>query len=151
MLIVRISIEINGEHFYPNELLCKIKDEISVFFTQEPDNSKDIIGVISILSPKKIGVEYKLDDYHEWYIDFIEKYYHLFIEEGAEQINVLYDVFYSTQCNFEIFNSTLLNRLNKYHVSIPVSVYKISNDKIVEILSDAGYSKAEIEELAKNV
>lgn len=42
-------------------------------------------------------------------------------------MELYYEIF---QCNFEIFNKELLNRLAKYGVLLPISVYALKGEKI---------------------
>ena len=38
------------------------------------------------------------------------------------------DIYYQDQCNFEIFNKHRLNRLSRFNVSLPISVYAVDDE-----------------------
>lgn len=78
-----------------------------------------------------------------WYVEFVEKYYDLFILNKAEDIRLSYDVYYTKQCNFEILNLQLLNRLMGYKISIPVSTYQISELQMKELLLKNGMNEVQ--------
>ena len=152
MKIIRISLDIYGKNFSPKKLLSNIKDSCIVITSNEPNEykwkDKDELyefGFLSIMHPMKVGIDdICFSEYENWYIEFLECNFDSIKAYGGEELSLLFEVFYNKQCNFEIFNKVLLNTLAKYDVSIPVSVYNISNDRIVDILYDAGYNKETI-------
>ncbi len=102
---------------------------------------------MAIQHPNTLGIEYELDAYQTWYVEFLAKTYDLLKSSGADDINVAMDVFYSNQCNFEIFNRGLLKNMSNFDVSIPVSVYCLTNKKLREFLEVEGYSECQIGEI----
>ena len=92
----------------------------------------------------EIGVEYKLDYYNQWYVGFISRNYESLRNIGLESANIFINVFFSGQCNFEIFDSTSLAELSKYAISLPVSVFNLPDDELKDILKENGYSEDRI-------
>jgi hypothetical protein len=82
--------------------------------------------------------------------EFLPKNYSALKNNGLDRINIFINVFYSGQCNFEIFDSQSMSILSKYNVSLPISVFHLSNNELKEILSDNGYSKNRICEIFKS-
>lgn len=105
---------------------------------------------ISIEHPTDIGIEYNMEIYNQWYVDFIENNHSALKHNGLDKINIFINVFYSGQCNFEIFESQSLSILSKYNVSLPISVFHLSNNELKEILNDNGYSLKRICEIFNN-
>ena len=105
---------------------------------------------ISIEHPTDIGIEYNMEIYNQWYVDFIENNHSTLKHNGLDKINIFINVFYSGQCNFEIFESQSLSILSKYNVSLPISVFHLSNNELKEILNDNGYSLKRICEIFNN-
>jgi hypothetical protein len=154
MLLLRISLDLQGDNFSPKGLLSQLKEPFIIFSSNEPSDYKDSnnkdqyeFGSISILHPKKIGIEFELEDYQEWYVNLIEKNYEKFKTLGVKDISLFVDVFYNDQCNFEIFNKNLLKRISDYSISIPISVYNLNKDQLIDLLKDAGYSEKTINTL----
>ena len=82
---------------------------------------------------KNFSTEKYIEKYEKNFIDFLEKNYLLFTKNGANIFSLYIEVYYDGgQCNFEIFNKTLLKKITKLNVSIPVSVYTLSKEKLQE-------------------
>ena len=155
MLLLNISINLKGSILSPIYLLNKIDDKIKVVKSNEPSDLQkngewNKFGFISIQHPTRIGIEYDLTDYKEWYVKFIEDNYQILINSGVEDISLFLDVFYSDQCNFEIFNNTQLKKLSLFNISLPISVYKLSLVKLRDILVKVGYKEETINHLFRH-
>lgn len=146
MLILKISIDIYGDNLNTNAILNIVQEEIYI----EKDTSEDIKGWLTFIHPEIFGVEYKLKTYQEWYVSIIEKYYKYFTLYGATEVNIFYDVFYSKQCNFEIMSDNLMKRLGEYSLSYPISVYKVNDIELKDMLFETGRSKNDIDKIFKN-
>lgn len=153
MVLMRMIAEISGERFSPSSFCKKITIPFDVFLSHEPDEIDEEsgenfgFGCISILNPIRIGVEYELIEYQEWYVDFIEMMDAVFKGCGGGEINLFIDIFYSGQCNLEILDRNFLGRVAKYNVALPISVYSLKNDELKELLRSEGYAQARIEEI----
>lgn len=153
MLIVQLTINLYGNNLGARDLINIIKDPVNISFFHEstdinPSTNQNYgFGHVAIQHPTKLGFGYELELYYRWYVNFIENYYNFFKINGLEEINIFIDIYYSTKCNIEIFDSKLLKQLTEYDVSIPLSAYKVSPDKIKEILKNKGYTDSLIEQL----
>ncbi len=130
MLLMKITLNAFGDHFAAKKFGSTISQD---FFMDEDDN--DMEGCLSIQNPERIGVEYELESYGEWYVKFIETYYRKMKDAGMEEMDMRFDVFYSEQCNFEILGRNLTARLGVYNIAYPVSVYQTSSEELKKILS----------------
>ncbi|RYD81815.1 MAG: hypothetical protein EOP53_05405 [Sphingobacteriales bacterium] len=151
MLVVKISLDIYGDKFLPKKALSNINQP---FLLEDIIESTDIndtdpsgfygFGHVSILHPKTIELSYD-EDYENWFVEFLENYYQNFIDFGADDFRLFWNIYYSHQCNFEIFDKELLSRLEKFKVSIPISVYNDSSESIRDFIIKSGYSAEEAE------
>ena len=82
-------------------------------------------GFMVINHINEFSKEYPDEDYEKLFIDFFIKNYQNLIESGAENFEIYMEIYYSDQCNFEIFNNKYLKILSKYNVNLPISVYHI--------------------------
>ena len=88
---------------------------------------------MSFWHPKKFVTEDNIIEYEAAFVDFIDKNYNLFIEAGADDFDIFIEIYYDgEQCNFEIFDKLTLKKLSKYSISIPVSVYCLPEQEIIE-------------------
>jgi hypothetical protein len=155
MKVNRISIDIYGDNFSPKQLLSQIKGSYLVITSNEPDDckweDKDELyefGFLSLMHPMKVGIDdVCYSEYENWYIEFLECNFNSIKACGGEDLSIGFEIFYNKQCNFEIFNKEILKRLAIFNVSIPVSVYNISSEHILDIIYDSGYDKETIAEI----
>lgn len=94
-MFVRYTIQIFGENFSPTKVQVK---EFSIYRDEEYENE---------------------------FVDFFENNFQLLTDVEANNFSVMLEVYYSDQCNFEIFDNEALAKLAKYKVNIPISVYYI--------------------------
>ena len=88
-----------------------------------------------IFENQKTNLEY------EWgFINFLKENFIMFIENGSTDFEYFTEVYYSgTQCNFELFNKTMLLHLKKIkNISFPISIYHLSKKEIVKLLNGVG-------------
>jgi hypothetical protein len=157
-MIIEISIDLFGDNFSPKKFLDCIENDFEIISSVEPNDANECdksgvygFGSISILNPMKYGVGSEQLKYENWYIDFIEKNYSLFIDNGVTDIRLFWNVYYFNQCNFEIFDKDMLQNLSKYLISIPVSVYRLSESEIIEMINESGYDNEQKMILIKNL
>ena len=138
------SISISGDNFYPQNILQKIQGDFIIndkYFC--PDDKKilrnglmlgDVYGYgwMQFRHPLQWARGRNIIKYEKDFVEFIEKNYKLFKENGVDDIRIFMEVFYDKggQCNFAIFNNKLLKRLAKYNVSLPISIYTLSKREI---------------------
>jgi hypothetical protein len=121
---------IYGDYFFPKKIIKKLRTNLVV---EEFKNRGDIIdkkkiefwqyGFLNIIHYNDLSNVYPDEKYEEEFVIFIEDNYELLKISGADSIEIMIDVYYKNQCNFEIFNKKNLRRLSKYDVSLPISVY----------------------------
>jgi len=138
------GILIFGDNFYPQNILKKIQGnfvidddyfcptDVRKFWGGIISDDDDIYGYGCMLfsHPLKQATDKYRFKYEKKFVEFIEENYQLFKENGVDDIRIFMEVFYEGQCNFEIFNKTLLKRLAKYNVSLPISIYAFPKRKM---------------------
>ncbi len=141
-MIIRISLDLYGENFSPKEFQKKIDTSFVVFTSNEANDFNEVnedknygFGSLSILNPLIYGINDELLKYQNWYVDFIEKYNEVIINHEVTEVRLFWEVFFTEQCNFEIFDSSSLIILAKHKISIPISVYKITLDEMKEMIA----------------
>ncbi|MEO6176747.1 MAG: hypothetical protein ABIP27_16470 [Flavobacterium circumlabens] len=89
------------------------------------------------MHPKIFGYLDNGLQYEDQFIKFFEINYSLFQDYGVDDFVFFIEVYYSgEQCNFEIFNNSMLFKLTKGSgkISIPVSVYHLEKKEIENLL-----------------
>ena len=136
-MIYKYSFSITGDNFYPERVIKNIKVfEIGSFFS--PTDKRVWVkieeygyGNLSFWHPKKFATEDEILIYEKDFIEFIEKNYHLFIDNGVNEFEMFIEIYFDGgQCNFELFNKDFFKKVAKIGVSIPVSIYVLSADDI---------------------
>lgn len=138
MVVIKLTIDIYGETFIPTDFIEVVKDKIRVVYL---DNS---YNTVSLEKPIGLGVNNILE-YEKWYVDFLNEYYNCLVKMGVERIDLFINVFFCGQCNFEIFSNQMLRSLSLKNISLPISIFKLSQIEIKSLLSDYDYSDFEIE------
>lgn len=151
MWTIRISLDLYGDSFSPKTFLGQLPNSFIVFNSKEATDLTSNktgtydFGSLSILAPKKIGLPGELDDYENWYIDFIERHKGLMDRNGVTEINLFVEVFYSEgQCNWEMFSREGLKKIGRYGIAIPISFYSLTGNQIIDMLRDANYPEDRI-------
>jgi hypothetical protein len=134
MLIFKITLTISGDRFFPSKAIPYIDRKYILESFQ--DAEKDLThGVIFYMHPHLFGIEGNGTDYEEWFVKLLEENFDILHKHGAEEINLFTEVYYSDdQCNFEILDREMLKRIRKFNVAYPVSVYRLSEKEILNIL-----------------
>jgi hypothetical protein len=132
MHAIRYTIHLYGRNFIPSNLMERLHTEYEMICMSEPTEKNKYLA---LSSQEHVGYE-NIREYEMWFVEFIEANYNTFTESGVDDIRIFIDVFYAgDQCNFEIFDNILLQRLTIFKISFPVSVYKISLKKFKELIS----------------
>jgi hypothetical protein len=152
-----------GDSFSPEALKSRLHDEYKILGSDEvgfSEFTQDIIpGHLSLAHPIDIYAYTYVDlpieprEYEEWYVHFIENNFDTLKELNVEEIQLFWDVYFEehTQCNFEIFDRTLLKRIAKYDVDIPISIYNMSKQEMIEWLSEVGYAYDLVQEISSEI
>ncbi len=154
MLISRITIMLFGDVFSPKLLFDKLSKEVFIssfhepsdFIEGEKENTYNY-GYAGLCNPQKIGIQYELEEYQKWYIDFLVNNHKTMMDVGVEEIRFFIEIFYTKQCNFEIFNKEDLKVISNYNVSLPLSVYNVSDHEIIDMLVENNFSEERIKML----
>jgi hypothetical protein len=137
-MIYKFSVSVSGDNFYPENVLKNILGDFVVESYFNPSDSKPInisedygYGIISFTHPKKYSTENEIIKYEKDFLEFIEKNYYSFVENGVDDIEIFLEVYFDGgQCNFEIFNKEALKKISSMGVSLPISIYLLSEDEI---------------------
>ncbi|HMQ70797.1 MAG TPA: hypothetical protein PKC58_17610 [Ignavibacteria bacterium] len=137
-MIYKYSISISGDDFYPQNVLEKIQGNFVVNNYFKPTDKKPIniseeygYGSMSFLHPNKSSTENEIIEYEMGFIEFIEKNFSFFTENGANEFEIFIEIYFDGgQCNFEIFSKDLLKKLGSFGVSLPISIYVLKNEEI---------------------
>ncbi|MDJ1467597.1 hypothetical protein QNI19_18670 [Cytophagaceae bacterium DM2B3-1] len=134
-MIYKISLVISGDNLVPEKVIeGTSKDFIVVSYNSPTDrkfaDKEDLYGygVITFWHTKKFATRENIHTFEGEYVAFIENNFSLFTLNGATDFELYMEVYYDGgQCNFEIFDKDLVARLAKFRISIPVSVYVLSD------------------------
>jgi hypothetical protein len=142
MLLIKITLTVSGDQFIPKMHQFVSTKKWNIISSNNPKdiqtfNKKEFgYGSISFMHPNifvKLGSSAQ---YEEDFIEFFEKNHALFLELGAEDFDFFTEIYYSgSQCNFEIFDRSMLVRLYKLqkNIAFPISIYHLKKDKIREL------------------
>lgn len=139
MLLIKLTIDLYFNHSVTPKTLNGI---INMPFRVVDVNTEE--HYISIEHPTDIGIEYEMENYHQWYVKFVDDNYNILRNNGLEYANIFINVFYKGQCNFEIFDKDSLAVLSKYDVSYPISIFALSDKELIDILNDYGVPSEKI-------
>ncbi len=136
-MIFKYYLSISGDNLFPEKIINRIEGNFIIDSYYSPTDGKfedrdDPYGYggISFWHPKKFSLKDNIVEYEESFVKFIEDNYLLFSENGLEDIEIFLEIYFDGgQCNFEIFDKTILKRLAKYDVSLPISVYILGKRK----------------------
>lgn len=137
-MVYKYSFSVSGDDFYPERILKNIQGDFAIDSYFKPTDFKFVdkteeygYGSISFWHPKKFSTEGNILKYENDFIEFLEKNYSSFIENGANEFEIFIEIYFDGgQCNFEIFNKELLKSLGNFGVSLPISVYVLNNEEI---------------------
>ncbi|HCA5285609.1 TPA: hypothetical protein MW252_001692 [Acinetobacter nosocomialis] len=123
-MYVRLTFNVSGDFLDAIQALKNISsDKIYFAFDEEHPN------YIQFNSNKEFSNKYYDEEYESIFYEFISKNIENFIKNGADDFSLFIEVYISEdeQCNFEVLNAEFLSLIGKYKISIPLSVYKITD------------------------
>jgi hypothetical protein len=137
-MIYKFILSISGDDFYPEKILNEIQGDFVVDSFFNPTDKMPIkiseeygYGSISFWHPNKSSTDDEIIKYENAFIEFIERNLSVFVDNGAKEFEIYIEIYFDGgQCNFEIFNKELLNKLATFGVSLPISVYVLKNEEI---------------------
>lgn len=124
-MFIRYTVMIFGEKFTPTQIGGLQLENMRI--SDISDFSKEQHGCLCVSHIREFAA-YIDEAYEDNIVSFIEWNYSRLIQAGADDFWVFMDVYYQDQCNFEIFNKHRLNRLSRFNVSLPISVYAVDDE-----------------------
>ena len=130
MIGYKYILSLSGDKFDPyqkNEFFKKFNTQ-SLFSCKELNvKGKEYgFGNVSILHPNNVCLDEEKDAYETWFVNWLEMHMHELLDCFIDEIEIFMEIFYTDQCNTEVFNQNLIQRLSKFNVTLPLSVYQIS-------------------------
>ena len=140
-MIYKIILILSGMKFLPDSILNHIKGDFIIASKNNPQDKnkgKDYeFGSISFFHPKKFVTETNLSSYEQWFVTFLVDNYKLFNSYGVEDFELYIEVYHvEEQCNFEIFDKELLQKLSHITISFPISVYSLKKNEFQQWVNE---------------
>jgi hypothetical protein len=140
-MIYKFHFSISGNKFFPEEIIDKIQGNFVIVSYFSPNDKKFEgndenynFGEMSLGHPKKFATGDQINEYEDDFIDFIdfiEKNSELFLLYEVTDLEIFMEVYYDGgQCNFEIFNKKKLKKLTDFNISLPISIYALTEQEI---------------------
>ena len=143
MIAYYINIEILGTELLIDEILKILGNKIKIGNIIHPNDKnpkegeKYGFGCISLSHPKVYIDDDKLVGYLSWFSDFIKEYFDIFYTLGMEKACFFTNIYYTDSfLSLELFDSDFLKQIASYKISIsiPMNIYKETEQEIIEML-----------------
>ena len=150
MIAYYINIEILGTELLIDEILKILGNKIKIGNIIHPNDNnpkrdeKYGFGCISLSHPKVYIADDELVDYLSWLSDFIKEYFDIFYTLGMEEVWFYTNIHYSNSyLSLDLFDSDIFKQIasykNKISISIPMNIYKETEQEIIEMLRNRPY------------
>ena len=148
MIAYYITIEILGTELLIDEILKILGNKIKIGKIIHPNDKnpktgeKYDFGRISLSHPKVYIADDELVDYLSWLSDFIKEYFDIFYTLGMEKACFFTNIYYTDSfLSLELFNSDFFKQIASYKISIsiPMNIYKETEQEIIEMLCNRPY------------
>ena len=146
MIAYYITIEILGTELLIDEILKILGNKIKIGNIIHPNDKnpkrdeKYGFGCISLSHPKVYIADDELVDYLSWLSDFIKEYFDIFYTLGMEEVCFVTNIYYTdSYLSLELFDSDFFKQTASYKISIPMNIYKETEQKIIEMLRNRPY------------
>ena len=148
MIAYYITIEIFGTELLIDEILKILGNKIKIGKIIHPNDKnpktgeKYDFGLIRLLHPKVYIADDELVDYLSWLSDFIKEYFDIFYTLGMEKACFVINIYYTNSfLSLELFDSDFLKQIASYKISIsiPMNIYKETEQEIIEMLRERPY------------
>ena len=147
MIAYYINIEILGTELLIDEILKILGNKIKIGNIIHPNDKnkkgeKYDFGCISLSHPKVYIADDELVDYLSWLSDFIKEYFDIFYTLGMEKACFVTNIYYTDSfLSLELFDSDFLKQIASYKISIsiPMNIYKETEQEIIEMLRNRPY------------
>ena len=143
MIAYYFNIKIFGTELLIDEILKKLGNKIKIGNIIHPNDKKPKrdekygFGCISLSHPKVYIADDELVDYLSWLSDFIKEYFDIFYTLGMEKACFVTNIYYTNSfLSLELFDSDFLKQIASYKISIsiPMNIYKETEQEIIEML-----------------
>ena len=149
MIAYYITIEIFGTELLIDEILKILGNKIKIDSIIHPNDmnkkgEKYGFGCISLSHPKVYIADDELVDYLSWLSDVIKEYFDIFYTLGMEEVWFYTNIYYTDSfLSLDLFNSDFFKQIasykNKISISIPMNIYKETEQEIIEMLRERPY------------
>ena len=143
MIAYYFNIQIFGTELLIDEILKILGNKIKIGKIIHPNDKnpktgeKYDFGRISLSHPKVYIADDELVDYLSWLSDFIKEYFDIFYTLGMEKACFVTNIYYTNSfLSLELFDSDFLKQIASYKISIsiPMNIYKETEQEIIEML-----------------
>ena len=142
MIAYYINIEILGTELLIDEILKILGNKIKIGKIIHPNDEnkkgeKYGFGCIRLSHPKVYIADDELVDYLSWLSDFIKEYFDIFYTLGMEKACFVINIYYTNSfLSLELFDSDFFKQIASYKISIsiPMNIYKETEQKIIKML-----------------
>ena len=147
MIAYYINIEILGTELLIDEILKILGNKIKIDSIIHPNDmnkkgEKYDFGCISLSHPKVYIADDELVDYLSWLSDFIKEYFDIFYTLGMEKACFVTNIYYTNSfLSLELFDSDFFKQIASYKISIsiPMNIYEVTEQEIIEMLRERPY------------
>ena len=150
MIAYYITIDIFGTELLIDEILKILGNKIKIGNIIHPNDKnpktgeKYDFGLIRLLHPKVYIADDELVDYLSWLSDVIKEYFDIFYTLGMEKVWFYTNIYYTDSfLSLDLFDSDFFKQIasykNKISISIPMNIYKETEQKIIEMLRERPY------------
>ena len=149
MIAYCISIDIFGTELLIDEILKILGNKIKIDSIIHPNDmnkkgEKYDFGCISLSHPKVYIADDELVDYLSWLSDVIKEYFDIFYTLGMEEVWFYTNIYYTDSfLSLDLFDSDFFKQIasykNKISISIPMNIYKETEQKIIKKLRNRPY------------
>ena len=145
MIAYYINIEIFGTELLIDEILKILGNKIKIGKIIHPNDEnkkgeKYGFGCIRLSHPKVYIADDELVDYLSWLSDFIKEYFDIFYTLGMEKACFFTNIYYTDSfLSLELFDSDFFKQTASYKISIPMNIYKETEQEIIEMLRNRPY------------
>ena len=145
MIAYYFNIEIFGTELLIDEILKILGNKIKIGKIIHPNDEnkkgeKYGFGCIRLSHPKVYIADDELVDYLSWLSDFIKEYFDIFDTLGMEEVWFVTNIYYTDSfLSLELFDSDFFKQTASYKISIPMNIYKETEQEIIEMLRERPY------------
>ena len=148
MIAYYITIEILGTELLIDKILKILGNKIKIEYIIHPNDKnpkrdeKYGFGCISLSHPKVYIADDELVDYLSWLSDFIKEYFDIFCTLGMEEVWFVTNIYYTdSYLSLELFDSDFFKQIASYKISIsiPMNIYEVTEQEIIEMLRERPY------------